>query len=400
MRKVSKLVTVLAAVPLGLAIAVPASAGGHVAISGSGSSYASLAVDTWSQELRPNGIVVNYNPDGSPAGQADYIAGQDDFAVSDEPFRTSADKLAGLVPQHVPFGFSYIPAVAGGTALLYHLSVQGKQIRNLRLSGKTLMEIFTGQITNWDDPRITHDYGSRLPNLPIIPVIHTDLAGSTFYFTSWLSRVFPSQWNAFCDKVHPGIKPPCGPTQIYPQFGNAKGENGSINVADYIASSAANGAIGYDEYPYSLPARIPVLELQNPAGDYVPPVGINVTTALTAAVINEDPHSPHFCRRTWTGSTRSRTLRATHCPTTATGSCRAPAPDCRPTSPKPRARPSASSLTTRSVPARSICPCLAMRRCRPTWWRAASPRSSTSPATWPSPRTAPNHSQRGAGRGS
>jgi ABC-type phosphate transport system substrate-binding protein len=294
MPKLSKLVTLLAAVPLGLAIAAPASAGGHLAVSGSGSTYASLAVDVWSQNLRPAGIVINYNPDGSPAGQDDYIAGQDDFTVSDEPFRTSVDKLGGLAPQHVPFGFSYIPAVAGGTAFLYHLSVHGKQIRNLRLSEKTLMEIFTGQITNWDDPQITHDYGTKLPSLPIIPVIHTDAAGSTFYFTSWLARVFPSQWNAFCDRVHPGIKPPCGPTQIYPQFGNAKGQNGSNNVAGYISSSASNGAIGYDEYPYSLPARIPVLELQNPAGDYVPPAAINVTTALTAALINEDPHSPHF----------------------------------------------------------------------------------------------------------
>jgi ABC-type phosphate transport system substrate-binding protein len=297
MRKLSQLITVLIVALLGLATAAPASAGGHLAISGSGSSYASLAVDTWSQELRPNGIVVNYNPDGSPAGQADYIAGQDDFAVSDEPFRTSADQLAGLVPQHVPFGFSYIPAVADGTALLYHLSVHGKQIRNLRLSEKTLMMIFTGQITNWDDPRITHDYGSRLPNLPIIPVIHTDLAGSTFYFSSWLAHVFPEQWNAFCDKVHPGIKPPCGPTQIYPQFGNAKGQNGSKDVATYIAASVANGAIGYDEYFYAtgeFGPRIPVLRLRNPAGDYVPPTAPNVTTALTAALINEDPHSPHF----------------------------------------------------------------------------------------------------------
>jgi ABC-type phosphate transport system substrate-binding protein len=294
MRKLSKLVTLLAAVPLGLAITAPASAGGHVAISGSGSSYASIAVDEWAQSVRPAGIVVNYNPDGSAAGQNDYISAQDDFAVSDEPFRTSVDKLAGLPPQHVPYGFSYIPAVGGGTAFLYHLSVHGKQIRNLRLSEKTLMEIFTGRITNWDDPRITHDYGTKLPSLPIIPVIHTDAAGSTFYFTSWLARVFPSQWNAFCDRVHPGIKPPCGPTQIYPQFGNAKGQNGSNNVADYISSSAANGAIGYDESLYSVPGRIPVLELQNPAGDYVQPTFVNVTTALTRARINENPHSPRY----------------------------------------------------------------------------------------------------------
>src|SRR5262249_55443425 len=185
--KLSQLITGLAVVTLGLATAAPASAGSHVPVAGSGSSYAGIAVDVWAQNLRPAGIVLNYNPDGSAAGQDDYISAQDDFAITDQPFRTSVHKLAGLGPQHVPYGFPYLPAVGGGTALLYHLSVHGHQITNLRLSEQTLMEIFTGQITNWDDPRITHDYGSQLPSLRIIPVIHSDLAGSTFYFTSWLA---------------------------------------------------------------------------------------------------------------------------------------------------------------------------------------------------------------------
>jgi len=157
-----------------------------------------------------------------------------------------------------------------------------------------VMKIFTGQITNWDDPQITRDYGSRLPDLPITPVIHSDLAGSTFYFTSWLSAVFTGQWNAFCERVHPGLKPPCGPTVAYPVFGNAKAENGSNNVASFIAAPFGNGAIGYDETPYALGAHLPELELGNAAGDFVRPAGANVTTSLSRAIINENPHSTHF----------------------------------------------------------------------------------------------------------
>jgi ABC-type phosphate transport system substrate-binding protein len=222
----------------------------------------------------------------------DYIDNQDDYAVSDEPFRTSVDKLAGLPPEHVPLGFSYIPAPASGVAFPYHLTVGGHQISNLRLSSNTVMKIFTGQITNWDDPQITHDYGSQLPNLPIIPVIHLDLAGSTFYFTSWLAAVFPAEWNAFCKKVAPSLKPPCGPTVAYPQFGNAKAENGSSNVATFISSS--NGAIGYDEVPYALDAHLPELALGNAAGDFVRPTAANVTASLSRANINSNPHSPQF----------------------------------------------------------------------------------------------------------
>src|SRR5262249_51950488 len=57
---------------------MPAGASSYVSISGSGSSWASVAIDQWSRDVRKNGIVVNYNPDGSAAGRADYTANQDD----------------------------------------------------------------------------------------------------------------------------------------------------------------------------------------------------------------------------------------------------------------------------------------------------------------------------------
>ena len=194
----------LAATPL------PAGAASFVAISGSGSSWASVAIDQWAQDVRPNGIVVNYNPDGSASGRGDYMSNQDDFAGSDPPFRNGQDKLGGTGAEHPSQGYSYIPDTAGGTALIYHITVGGKLVTNLRLDPKTIMEIFTGQITNWDDKRITHIYGAQLPNLPITPVIRSDGSGATFFFTLWMASLYPSAWNAFCDRVHPGISPPCG----------------------------------------------------------------------------------------------------------------------------------------------------------------------------------------------
>ena len=67
----------------------------------------------------------------------------------------------------------------------------------------------------------------------------------------------------------PGLKLPCPQTEFYPQFGNAKSENGSTNVATYITSSYGNGAIGYDEYAYAMNANYPVVKMLNPAGYYV-----------------------------------------------------------------------------------------------------------------------------------
>ena len=291
------MVSAAASIITAAAAAAPASAAGHVAISGSGSSWASVAIDVWAQGVRPQGLVVNYNPDGSAAGRADFIAGQDDFAASDVPFRDGHDQLGGTGREVVPWGFSYLPLPAGGIAFPYHIFVPGHPghlLRNLRLSGETLMEIFTGQITNWDNPQITRDNGAKLPDLPITPVIRADGSGATYYFTRWMAHVFPHQWNAFCDQVHPATVPPCGQTEFYPQFGNAKAENGATNVMTYITSRFGNGAIGYDEYAYALGAHSPVAKLRNPAGDYVLPTAANVTTALTQAVIDSDPHSPTY----------------------------------------------------------------------------------------------------------
>jgi ABC-type phosphate transport system substrate-binding protein len=283
---------------LGLAAApLPAGAAGYVAISGSGSSWASVAIDQWAQDVRPNGIVVNYNPDGSAAGRGEYMANQDDFAGSDPPFRNGKDQLGGTGAEHPSQGYSYIPDTAGGTALIYHITVGGKLITNLRLDPKTIFEIFTGQITNWDDKRITHIYGAQLPNLPITPVIRSDGSGATFFFTLWMSSLFPSQWNSFCTRVHPGISPPCGNTEFYPQFGSAKAENGSNNVVTYITSSFGNGSIGYDEYAYALNAHYPVVQVLNPDHYFVGPTPQNVAVALTQAIINENQGSPNFLQQ-------------------------------------------------------------------------------------------------------
>ena len=276
----------------------PASAGSYVTLSGSGSSWASVALQQWAQDLEPNGLTINFNPDGSAAGRGDYMEGsQVDFAASDPPFRNGEDELAGTGAEIPQYGYSYVPDVGGGTAFMYHVTVGGHLITNLRLSGETLMKIFTGQITNWDDPEITKDYGAQLPNEPIIPVVRSDGSGATYFFTRWMEHVYPAQWNAFCQKVHPGIKLPCTQTEFYPQFGNAKLEYGSNAVSVFVTSSYGEGSIGYDEYAYALNAHWPVVAMENPAGYYVLPTASNVAVALTQAQINEDPNSPDFLQQ-------------------------------------------------------------------------------------------------------
>jgi ABC-type phosphate transport system substrate-binding protein len=298
MRRLRKCVLLAIAVALASfgqvwpATAAPARAVAYAAISGSGSTWAAVGLNQWAEDIRADGLVVNFNPDGSVAGLADYRAGVDDFAASDVPFLRY--RPGRKVPTSVRYGYSYVPDVAGGVALAYHISVHGHLITNLRLSAKTIMEIFTGGITNWDNSQVTREYGHQLPSLPITPVVHSEVSGVTLVLTNWMAQQFPHQWNAFCARVLRGVRLPCGPVEVYPRLAGFDAQNGSANVIKAVMSHATNGTIGYDEYAYALNDHAPVVRVRNPAGRYVLPTAGHVATALRQAAVTENPASPNF----------------------------------------------------------------------------------------------------------
>jgi len=63
---------------------------------------------------------------------------------------------------------------------------------------------------------------------------------------------------------------------------------------NYVASDAADGAIGYDEFSYALGKNFPVAKIENANGYYTLPSQYNVAVALTAAQINKDKSSPNY----------------------------------------------------------------------------------------------------------
>ena len=275
----------------GLAAATPADAAGYAVINGSGSSWAGPAIDQWSEDVHDRGIVVNYSPIGSQQGRSNFAGDLVDFAGSDIAFLNGQDKVAGGVVETSQYGYSYLPITAGGTAFMYHLTVGGRRVTNLRLSGDTITKIFTGQITTWSDPRIRADYGATLPNEPIVPVVRSDGSGATAQFTAWMNDQYSSQWSAFCAQYAHVSARPCGETEFYPSFGRAKAQNGSTAAANYVTSSAGEGSINYDEYAYAKQSGFPVVKLLNPGGYYVLPTAANDAVALTKAAIDTNPKS-------------------------------------------------------------------------------------------------------------
>ncbi len=88
-------------------------------------------------------MTVNYSGVGSSAGRRDFIQGSVDYAVSEIPFQSRPED--GSAPEVPPRGYAYMPIVAGGTAFMYHLTIGGKRVTNLRLSGAVITRIFTGR---------------------------------------------------------------------------------------------------------------------------------------------------------------------------------------------------------------------------------------------------------------
>ena len=289
-RAAALLVALLTLLPL-VFVGPAAEATSFVPINGAGSTWAEPAISQWSRDEQPDGIEINFNGDGSAEGREQYIGQQVDFADSDIAFLTQGDPFGGGVERPIE-SYSYIPIVAGGTVFMYNLVLNGKRVTNLRLSGATIAKIFTGQITNWDDPAITHDYGAQLPSEPITVVTRSDGSGASYMFTQWIDTEFPALWHDFCTAQ--GGQAPCGPTEFYPGFGSSIQKDGSDEVAGFMASPTSQGAIGYDEYAYALNYGIPVVKMLNTAGYYTLPTPSNVAIALQAAIINDNPNSVDY----------------------------------------------------------------------------------------------------------
>ncbi len=265
-----------------LAGAAPAAA--SPTILGAGSTWSQIALDQWRYDVVSQGLTVNYQGVGSTQGRQFFAAGTVDFAVSEIPFQDG---------EPVNRAFKYLPIVAGGTSMMYNVpGPGGDQVRNLRLSPPTIAGIFTGQITNWNDKRITADYGSKLPSLPIKAIVRSDGSGTSAQFSAYIADTQSGTWSAFAAR--------CGIADTYTSFwpygsgclANGIGQRGSDGVANYIANPGLGvGAIGYVEAGYAIARRFPVVAVKNASGHFVYPTATNVATALQHATLHSDSTS-------------------------------------------------------------------------------------------------------------
>ncbi|HTU74921.1 MAG TPA: phosphate ABC transporter substrate-binding protein PstS [Trebonia sp.] len=293
----------IAAIPSGVlfgtarpAAAAPATS--YVPVNGAGSTWSANAIDAWIANVKQFGIRINYTASGSTAGRETFALDTQDFGASEIPYGVKDGDVTDPPPKR---GYAYMPDTAGGTTFMYNLRVGNTQVKNLRLSGKAIAEIFTGVLTNWDNPLIqSENPGIKMPNLKIVPVVRGDGSGATAEFTEWMLATQPSYWKAYCAKV--GFSP-CTQTSAYPVLPNSAmhGANGDLGVSGYVSQPQSVGTIGYVEYSYALADKFPVALVLNQDGYYTEPTAQNVAVSLLKAKINSDKSSALYLTQDLSG---------------------------------------------------------------------------------------------------
>jgi phosphate transport system permease protein/phosphate transport system substrate-binding protein len=215
---------------------------GPTTINGAGATFPYPLIDTWRieyQKVRPE-VNINYQSIGSGGGIKQFTEKTVDFGASDAPMtQAQRDSLDGTVV--------HIPETIGSVAAVYNIpEIPSK---GLKLTGDVLSKIFLGSITKWDDPQIAElNPGVSLPDADIVVIHRSDGSGTTFVWTSYLSKVSQG-WN---DSIGKG-------TSV--QWPTGIGSPGNEGVANSVRTTPY--AIGYVELAYALTTRMSYAFLQN-----------------------------------------------------------------------------------------------------------------------------------------
>lgn len=236
-------------------------------LNGAGATFPYPVYSKWAQAYNQStGVQINYQAIGSGGGIKQIEAKTVDFGASDAPLKK--DELD-------KYGLLQFPMVMGGVVPVVHL--KGIKPGKLRLDGATLARIYAGKITKWNAPAIKQlNPDMKLPDADITVVHRSDGSGTTWNFTSYLTKVSDVWANG------PGhAKAVSWPTGV--------GGKGNQGVASYV--KRIKNSIGYVEYAYALQNDMTYVSLKNRAGHFVQPTAAN----FQAAAANADwAHAPGF----------------------------------------------------------------------------------------------------------
>ena len=238
----------------------------QMTINGAGATFPNPLYSKWFDAYRKvdPSVQINYQAIGSGGGQKQISEQTVDFGASDGPMSDeSLAKAQGGKLLH-------LPTVAGAVVITFNVT----GVKDLKLDGPTIANIFLGKITAWNDPAIAaQNKGVKLPDQEINTIHRTEGSGTTYIFTDYLSTVSPD-WKAKVGK-NTSVNWPAG-----------LGAKGNEGVSGQIKQTP--GSIGYVELIYALQNKLPYADVKNADGEYVKATLDSVTAALATATIPDD----------------------------------------------------------------------------------------------------------------
>lgn len=248
--------------PMGSGAGLPGNNSGAISLQGSGATFPKPIYEKWASEYQKinSNVRINYQANGSGAGQKAILENTSDFGASDDPM--ADEDLAGKDILH-------IPTVLGAVVLTYNLPDVKEP---LKLSADTISGIYLGSIKKWDDAKIKADNSNvNLPDADISPVYRADSSGTTAVFTEFLSGA-NAEWK---EKVGANKQP----NWVTGVGSGAKGNDGVTGQVKNIPNS-----IGYVEIAFAKANNLPMALIKNKAGNFVEPAMENVAAAAASSV--------------------------------------------------------------------------------------------------------------------
>lgn len=261
---------------LGIGFAVGAANADSVVINETGSTLLYPLFKAWIAGYRgvAADVALTAAGTGSGVGIDSAIGGSVRIGASDAYM---SDEIAAHNPEILN-----IPLAISAVAINYNLP--GLNGANIRISGPALAAIYSGGMTEWDDPKIKAlNPGVVLPHQAIIPVRRADASGDTFVFTQFLD------FSAESWEDNPGY----GTDIPWPKVAGEKTAPGNEGVIATLAATPY--AIGYAGVSYAgevAKSQLGTAAVENQAGKFV----LASRQAIADAAAQLDPRTPPYER--------------------------------------------------------------------------------------------------------
>lgn len=196
---------------------------------GAGASSQGAAQESWIAAFQTAhaGVTVNYDPSGSGAGRETFQQGASAFAGSDRAFTADEIEAGPFNTCATGSGIVEFPAYISPIAIIFNID----GISELNLDAETVAKIFSGEITNWNDPAIAAlNQAATLPDQNITAVHRSDKSGTTGNFTDYLAAAAPETWTA-------------GSVEEWPTEYGGEGAAQTSGMVDAVMNGV--GTIGY-----------------------------------------------------------------------------------------------------------------------------------------------------------